>query len=88
VLDEIITTGPPVRYPSTSQRQPAARWTQTIPIAAGPPSHRRDRTEILLLELLDAASERDEAEQPWIMGPNAPKLRDRPVALGTAVYRR
>jgi len=86
VLDEIITSGAPVRRPSTGPRAPGARWQEVIddlpalPAAPG-------KTPIVLLELRDAALERAEAEHPWAILPRF-KLRDRPVALGTGIYGR
>jgi hypothetical protein len=90
ILDEIIASGPPVRRASTDPRQPGARWTESIDIGGGlslSPAG-RGQAQTFLVELLDAASERDEVENIWIVGPDPRKLRDRPVALGTAVYRR
>lgn len=87
VLDEIITTGTPRRYPSTSARPPGARWTETVEVG-GIPAAEPGRTGILFLELIDAAAEREEAARPWDPSPNRRKLRDRPVALAATTYRR
>jgi hypothetical protein len=87
VLDEIVAVGTPVRRTSSAGRAPGARWRETIdevPATAAVPG----RTPILLLEILDAAAERGELEHPWSTRPNFVKLRDRPVALGTAIIRR
>jgi hypothetical protein len=86
-LDEIVTVGTPVQRTSSTGRTPGARWRETIdevPATATVPG----RTPVLLLELLDAAAERGEIEHPWSTRPNFVKLRDRPVALGTAIIRR
>lgn len=86
VLDEVITTGSPVRQASGESRAPGARWRQAMENAAMPaPVH--GKTPILLLELLDAAAERADVEHSWSTRPNY-LLRDRPVAVGTATYRR
>jgi hypothetical protein len=86
VLDELVTTGTPVRRTSAEARGPGARWQEAIDNATAPPAV-AGQTPVLLLELLDAAAERGEAEHPWTRTPRF-KLRDRPVALGTAIYRR
>jgi hypothetical protein len=87
VLDEIVTTGPSLRHASAGQKGPGVRWTETIDIDGVTPSNSPGAgTPILFFELLDAAAERDEATYPWDPGPNAIKLRDRPVALATAIY--
>jgi len=86
VLDEVITTGPPVRRASSVARAGGAHWQEAVgelpalPVVPG-------KTPIVLLELRDAALERAEAEHPWAKLPRF-KLRDRPVALGTGIYHR
>jgi hypothetical protein len=85
-LEEVVTTGRPVRHTSTVARPPGARWQETIDNPTAPPAV-AGKTPVLLLELLDAAAEREEVEHPWARTPRF-KLRDRPVALGTAIYRR
>jgi hypothetical protein len=85
VLDELVTTGRPVRRTSAAARGPGARWQEVIGNITPPPAV-RGKTPVLLLELLDAAAERGEAEHPWTNTPRF-KLRDRPVALGTAIWR-
>jgi hypothetical protein len=87
VLDELVTTGTPVRRTSAAAHGPGARWQETIENIAAPPAA-QGRTPVLLLELLDAAAERGELEHPWSTAPNAVRLRDRPIAIGTAIYRR
>jgi hypothetical protein len=87
VLDELVTTGTPVRHTSAAARGPGARWQETIENVIAPPAV-QGKTPILLLELLDAAAERGEVDHPWSTAPTFVKLRDRPVALGTAIYRR
>lgn len=85
VLDEVITSGPAVRRNAGTARAPGARWQQSIDrLPALPPLP--GKTAILWIELLDAALERDQDEQPWTKTARF-KLRDRPVALGTAIYR-
>jgi hypothetical protein len=87
VLDEIITTGVPRRSSVPSRpRLPGTRWTETLTVGAGPPAE-PGKTHVFVFELIDLAAERDEAARPWDDRPGVPKLRDRPVALGTAVYR-
>lgn len=86
VLDEVITIGTPVRRASIGRGAPGTHWQEIIdkppalPAAPG-------RTPIVFLELRDAALERGEAEYPWATQPRF-KLRDRPVALATAIYPR
>lgn len=87
VLDEVITSGTPVRRASAAARGPGARWQETIENVTVPPAT-QGKTAVLLLELLDAAAERGELEHPWGTGPTDVRLRDRPVAIGTAIYRR
>ena len=90
VLDEVIAVGMPSRYPSASARPSGARWTETVDIGAMPPAE-RGRTAIVLLDLLDDAAERDEALYRWDPRRDVPelqRLRDRPVALGSAIYSR
>lgn len=87
VLDEIITTGAPQRVAAQGRAQPpGARWTETVTAGAAPAAV-AGRTPVLFFELIDLATERDATDRPWEDRPNVPKLRDRPVALGTAVYR-
>jgi len=86
VLDEVIATGAPIRRASTEGRASGARWQEVIGDVPTPPAT-PGKTPIVLLELRDAALEREEAEHPWAIAPRF-KLRDRPVALGTAIYRR
>jgi hypothetical protein len=85
VLDEVITAGTPVRRAST-ERAAGEQWREVVgevPTPTAVPG----KTPIVLLELLDAAMERGEAEHPWAVLPRF-KLRDRPVAIGTAILRR
>jgi len=88
VLDEIITTAAVAERRSTEPRPPGARWTESLALDESKLPPRRDGSDIVLVELFDAALARDEAEYPWIVGPNPRVLRDRPIALGRAVYRR
>ncbi|MPZ17587.1 MAG: S8 family serine peptidase [Luteitalea sp.] len=87
VLDEIITTKAQRHASSRSgPRQPGAKWTETVKLPSAPsaePGHVR----VLLCELIDGAMERDEARHPWENRKRIPKLRDRPSAVGTMVYR-
>jgi hypothetical protein len=87
VLDEVLTTGTPVRRTSTTSRAAGARWQEVFD-ALPTSTAVRDRAQIVFFELLDAAAERDEVEHPWNSHPKFVKLRDRPVALGTAIYER
>ena len=76
VLDEVVTTGTAVRRTSAVARGPGARWQEASDNTAPPPV--AGKTSVLLLELLDAAAERGEAEHPWARSPRF--TRDRPVA--------
>ena len=86
VLDEIITTGTPVRRVSGRSRPSGARWREilrglpAVPAADG-------GTPVVLVELLDSAAERAEREHPWSTAPHYVALRDRPIAIAAAVYR-
>jgi hypothetical protein len=84
VLDELVTTGTPVRRAPAAARGLGKRWQETIEQVSLP--EMPGKTPVLLLELLDAAMERGEMEFPWSRTPRF-RLRDRPVAIGTAVYR-
>jgi hypothetical protein len=86
VLDEIVAVGPPVQRRSEAPRERGARWRETFENLPTPPPL-DGKTPILLLELLDAAMNRGEAEHQWTRI-EAVRLRDRPVAIGTAIYRR
>ena len=86
VLDEVIAVGTPTRHASTAPRAAGARWQEAVNGLSLPPAV-PGKTAILFLELMDAALERGEDEHPWAVLPRF-KLRDRPVALGTAIYRR
>lgn len=88
VLEEIITSGETVRRALNGPREAGARWTESMALEAAAFGSPRDPEKIVYLELQDAALERDERENLWIVGPNPRKLRDRPVAVGTAIYRR
>jgi Subtilase family len=85
VLDEIITVGGAVQRTSAA-RAPGEQWEDVIGDVASLPAL-PGKTSIVLLELRDAALERDEAAHPWAKAPRF-KLRDRPVALATAIVRR
>jgi subtilase family protein len=86
VLDEVITTGAPIRRASTAARASGARWQEVIGDVPAPPAA-PGKMPIVLLELRDAALERAEADHPWAVLPRF-KLRDRPVALGSAIFPR
>jgi hypothetical protein len=83
VLDEIITAGNAVRRASV-MRGPNARWREALdlPQVASPPAS-PGTTAIWLVELRDAALERDGDAHPWTKTPRF-KLRDRPASLATA----
>jgi len=84
VLDELVATGTPVRRAPAGARGLGVRWQETIDNLSVPEVP--GKTPVLLLEVLDAAIERGEIEFPWSRTPRF-RLRDRPVAIGTAVYR-
>jgi len=83
VLDEVVTAGDAVHR--TPARAPRAWWQDVAGDVAFPPAL-PGRTPIVLIEMRDAALERDEAEHPWAKTPRF-KLRDRPVALATVTVR-
>lgn len=86
-LDEVITTGLPVRRASASARNTGARWREIfddLPKAAAADG----RMPVVFFELIDQAAERAEKEQPWSRAKHFVQLRDRPVAIATAIYRR
>lgn len=86
VLDEVITTGAPVRQASTGQRATGARWREVLATPPqGPPVE--GRASVVFLELIDEAAERDEKEHPWSRAAHFVQLRDRPAAIATAIYR-
>jgi hypothetical protein len=85
VLDEVITSGTPARRTLSASLHLGARVREVFDSLPGLPTP-RDKMPIVFFELLDAAAERLEAEQPWNAHPRFVKLRDRPVALATAVY--
>jgi hypothetical protein len=87
VLDEVLTSGTPVRHTSNGARPSGSRWREVVD-ELPPPSSSSDATPVLVLELLDAAAERAEAVQPWSRSPTFVKPRDRPVAAATVIYRR
>jgi hypothetical protein len=87
VLEEIITTKTQRHAPARSgPRQPGAKWTETVKLPSAPPAE-PGHVRVLLCELIDRAMERDEARHPWENRKRIPKLRDRPSAVGTMVYR-
>ncbi|MCA1584778.1 MAG: hypothetical protein LC791_08410, partial [Acidobacteria bacterium] len=86
VLEEVMATAEPQQVSSkTGERPSGTRWSETVDPGVRP-SHPPGTTPVLWLELIDLASEREEAEFPWEQRPEW-KLLDRPVALGSAVYR-
>ena len=87
VLDELVTIRTPVRRSSAVAREPRSRWHAAIDGVAPPPPNQH-RTPVIVVERVDLAAERAETEFPWSTAPNYVTLRDRPIALGTAVYRR
>lgn len=87
VLDEIITTGTPTRRSSSVPRRLGASWREVFDHLPSSPEI-KGRTPIVLFELLDVAAEREEERHPWNPHPRFVRLRDRPVAIATAIYRR
>jgi hypothetical protein len=87
VLDELVTIGTPVRHASAAARGPRDGWRSAIgDVARLPPV--AGKTPVTVVELIDLAGERAEAEHPWSTAPNYTRLRDRPIAIATAIYRR
>jgi Subtilase family len=85
VLDEIITLGAPRRSPvSSGPESLRTRWTQGID-TTGPPIP--GKTRILFFELVDAAIEREIANQPWETRQPAYPMLPGQVVAGTAIYR-
>jgi len=85
-LEEVVAMTPLPETATSGPRMPAARWTGTLrrpPITPAPLGAMR----VLLIELLDHAVERDEAEHPWEIRSLLPKLRDRPTAVGVSIHR-
>ena len=81
------TTGQPVRRSSLVPRPPGAIWQEAF--RELPTLHDvEDRTAIVMFELLDASAEQLESVEPWSRHPAFVKLRVRPVAIVTAIYRR
>jgi hypothetical protein len=74
-----------VRRTSAAARGLGQRWRETIQ-GISLPAAVEGKTSVLLIELLDVAMERGEIDYPWARTPRF-KLRDRPVAIGTAIYR-
>ncbi len=87
VLDEVITAGVPVRHPSSKPRARGETWRDVFH-ELPPSSGVQGGTPVVVFELLDEAAERAEAVAPWSTRPHFPQLRDRPVAIATAVHRR
>jgi hypothetical protein len=84
-LDEIITTGTPVRRAGGVPRRHGERWREVIDQMPAAGAAAPGRTAVVLFQLLDAAAERSEREHPWSTAPHYVTLRDRPVAIGTTV---
>jgi hypothetical protein len=85
-LEEVIAMAPVPQSAKSGSQEPAARWAGTLqlpPMTAAPVG----ATRVLLVELIDRAAERDEAEHPWETRSLLPKLRDRPVAIGVSIHR-
>ena len=87
VLDEVVTIGTPVRRASAVARGPRSNWSDAIADVKAPPASPGKRP-VVVVELIDAAAERAEADHPWSTAANYTKLRDRPIALATAIYPR
>jgi hypothetical protein len=89
VLDEIVAKEVSVRRALPAPIPPGGQWRESIdkPPAPPTPPAAAGRTPVLLLELVDEALQRAETQHPWSTVAQF-KLRDRPVAVGTAVYRR
>jgi len=87
VLDELVTIGTPIRRASAVARGPRSLWRDAIGDVA-PPPFVRGKTSVVVVELIDVGAERAETDHPWSTAPNYVKLRDRPIALGTAIYPR
>lgn len=86
VLEEVIASGSAKELLAGHAMKHGERWTAAIDTAALPKAAAGGEP-ILFVELLDKALEKDEAAYPWDPSPKAVKLRDRPVALGTAIVR-
>jgi subtilase family protein len=85
-LEQVIATTsvPPAAGPVSQSS--AAKWKQRLPlpqVLAPQPG----ATRVVLVEVIDRAVERDEAEHSWETRPLLPKFRDRPVAIGVAIHR-
>jgi hypothetical protein len=86
-LDEIVTSGAPVRtLTPTGPLSPGAKWTQPVERPAATAVRPGDM-RVLVTEILDLAVERDESEHQWETRALLPKFADRPVAVGTSIYR-
>lgn len=84
-LEEIITSNVQ-RHESAHniERPHGATWREVIsmPSTSAAPS---GATSIVLIEVVDAAAERDALANPWENRPELPNLAERPVAVGTAI---
>jgi hypothetical protein len=85
VLDEVITVGTPVRRSSLVSRSTGAQWKEVFDELPDSPEL-PGRTPVILFELIDAAAERSEYTRPWNPHPRFVNLRDRPVAIASAIY--
>jgi Subtilase family len=85
-LEEVVAMAPLPRTTTPRSQAPAASWTDTLqlPPAATAPA---GATQVLLIELIDRAVEREEIDYPWETRSVLPKLRDRPVAVGMSIHR-
>jgi hypothetical protein len=84
VLDEVLTFDVTRRRPATDRpRPPHAHWTERAGIPTG--SDHTEHMRILLLELIDAALDRETSERPWDDHPLLPKLTHR-AAAGFSIH--
>jgi hypothetical protein len=85
-LEEVVAMAPQPQTATSGSRLPAAQWTERLqlpPLMAPQPG----ATQVVLVELIDRAVGRDEAEHPWETRSLLPKLRDRPAAVGSSIHR-
>jgi hypothetical protein len=76
-LESMMTVGSSTALDVPAQPERGTAWTVTV----------EPRTRALFFELFDRAMEQDEAEHPWENRPGVTPLADRPVPLGTLLYR-
>jgi hypothetical protein len=86
VVESIVTGAAGPRLRAHGRATKGARWTELIELPPFPPPVTGAK-RVAVLELFDAAMERDEEAHPWEKRAGIERLANRPAAIGRVIYR-